>query len=72
MKTVNVFQGRVFVSQKQLTKRVDVLCTFCHRYTPDVVFLQELIPQYVQYLKKRAVSYQIVEGNECKIQFPDV
>ncbi|KAG9355499.1 hypothetical protein JZ751_000337 [Albula glossodonta] len=33
-------------------------------YTPDVVFLQELIPPYVQYLKKRAVSYTIIEGNE--------
>lgn len=34
----------------------------CCRYTPDVVFLQELIPPYVQYLKKRAVSYLIIEG----------
>lgn len=33
-----------------------------HRYTPDVVFLQELIPPYVQYLKKRAVSYLFIEG----------
>lgn len=32
------------------------------RYTPDVVFLQELIPPYVEYLKKRAVSYLIIEG----------
>lgn len=34
----------------------------CCRYTPDVVFLQELIPPYVQYLRKRAVSYLIIEG----------
>lgn len=34
----------------------------CCRYTPDVVFLQELIPPYVQYLKKRAVSYLFIEG----------
>ncbi|XP_064876184.1 tyrosyl-DNA phosphodiesterase 2 isoform X2 [Oncorhynchus nerka] len=33
-------------------------------YTPDVVFLQELIEPYVQYLKKRAVSYTIIEGGE--------
>uniref|UniRef100_A0A8C9X645 Tyrosyl-DNA phosphodiesterase 2 n=1 Tax=Sander lucioperca TaxID=283035 RepID=A0A8C9X645_SANLU len=33
-------------------------------YTPDVVFLQELIPPYVQYLKKRAVSYLLIEGGE--------
>lgn len=38
-----------------------LLFTYC-RYTPDVVFLQELIPPYVQYLKKRAVSYLIIEG----------
>lgn len=37
------------------------------RYTPDVVFLQELIPPYVQYLKKRAVSYLIIEGTVCSI-----
>ncbi|XP_041740106.1 tyrosyl-DNA phosphodiesterase 2 isoform X2 [Coregonus clupeaformis] len=33
-------------------------------YTPDVVFLQELIEPYVQYLKKRAVSYTIIEGGK--------
>lgn len=32
------------------------------RYTPDVIFLQELIPPYIQYLKKRAVSYLLIEG----------
>lgn len=37
-------------------------CLGSCRYTPDVVFLQELIPPYVQYLKKRAVSYLIIEG----------
>lgn len=40
---------------------VSLLLMSC-RYTPDVVFLQELIPPYVQYLKKRAVSYLIIEG----------
>lgn len=40
---------------------VSLLLMYC-RYTPDVVFLQELIPPYVQYLKKRAVSYLFIEG----------
>lgn len=40
---------------------VSLLFMYC-RYSPDVVFLQELIPPYVQYLKKRAVSYLIIEG----------
>ncbi|KAB5517811.1 hypothetical protein PHYPO_G00171460 [Pangasianodon hypophthalmus] len=47
-----------------LAERARGLCSYLALYTPDVVFLQELIPQYVQYLKKRVVSYQIVEGNE--------
>lgn len=43
-----------------------IVCFFLfHRYTPDVVFLQELIPPYVQYLKKRAVSYLMIEGTVC-------
>lgn len=40
---------------------VRLLFMYC-RYTPDVVFLQELIPPYIQYLKKRAVSYLFIEG----------
>ncbi|XP_072303520.1 tyrosyl-DNA phosphodiesterase 2 [Eucyclogobius newberryi] len=47
-----------------LAERARGLCSFLVLYTPDVVFLQELIPPYVQYLKKRAVSYLIVEGGE--------
>lgn len=47
-----------------LAERARGLCSYLALYTPDVVFLQELVPQYLQYLKKRAVSYQIVEGNE--------
>ena len=45
-----------------------VYIIFCiHRYTPDVVFLQELIPPYVEYLKKRAVSYTLIEGTLEKV-----
>ncbi|KAM3858485.1 tyrosyl-DNA phosphodiesterase 2-like [Diretmus argenteus] len=34
------------------------------RYTPDVVLLQELIPPYVDYLKKQEVSYILIKGGE--------
>lgn len=47
-----------------LGERARGLCSYLALYTPDVVFLQELIPPYVQYLKKRAVSYLIIEGGE--------
>uniref|UniRef100_A0A669AYI6 Tyrosyl-DNA phosphodiesterase 2 n=2 Tax=Oreochromis niloticus TaxID=8128 RepID=A0A669AYI6_ORENI len=33
-------------------------------YNPDVVFLQELVPPYVQFLKKWFVSYLMIEGAE--------
>lgn len=47
-----------------LAERARGLCSIIVLYTPDVVFLQELIPPYVQYLKKRAVSYLIIEAGE--------
>ncbi|XP_049457443.1 tyrosyl-DNA phosphodiesterase 2 [Epinephelus fuscoguttatus] len=47
-----------------LGERARGLCSYLALYTPDVVFLQELIPPYVQYLRKRAVSYLIIEGGE--------
>lgn len=47
-----------------LGERARGLCSYIVLYTPDVVLLQELIPPYVQYLKKRAVSYLIIEGGE--------
>ncbi|XP_068603416.1 tyrosyl-DNA phosphodiesterase 2 [Brachionichthys hirsutus] len=52
------------IDTKNLAERARGLCSFIALYTPDVVFLQELIPPYVQYLKKRAVSYLIIEGGE--------
>nr|XP_019572390.1 PREDICTED: tyrosyl-DNA phosphodiesterase 2 isoform X3 [Rhinolophus sinicus] len=33
-------------------------------YSPDVVFLQEVIPPYYSYLKKRTSSYEIITGHE--------
>ncbi|KAJ8267583.1 hypothetical protein COCON_G00127550 [Conger conger] len=47
-----------------LGERARGLCSYLVLYTPDVVFLQELIPPYLDYLKKRAGSYTIIEGNE--------
>ncbi|XP_069033113.1 tyrosyl-DNA phosphodiesterase 2 [Embiotoca jacksoni] len=47
-----------------LPERARGLCSYLALYTPDVVFLQELIQPYVDYLKKRAVSYLIIEGGE--------
>lgn len=47
-----------------LAERARGLCSYLVLYSPDVVFLQELIPPYVEYLKKRAVSYLIIEGGE--------
>ncbi|KAJ8273276.1 hypothetical protein GJAV_G00099700 [Gymnothorax javanicus] len=47
-----------------LGERARGLCSYLALYTPDVVFLQELIPPYLEYLKKRAISYTILEGNE--------
>lgn len=45
-------------------ERARGLCSYLVLYTPDVVFLQELIPSYILYLKKRAVSYLLIEGGE--------
>ncbi|XP_047461417.1 tyrosyl-DNA phosphodiesterase 2-like [Mugil cephalus] len=47
-----------------LGERARGLYSYLVLYDPDIVFLQELIPPYVQYLKKRAVSYLIIEGGE--------
>lgn len=33
------------------------------RYSPDVIFLQEVIPPYYAYLKKKASSYRIITGD---------
>ena len=52
-----------------------LLCALCSvmriffqfRYKPDVVFLQEVIPPYLNYLQKRAVSYTIIPG-KIKVQ----
>ncbi|KAM5158141.1 tyrosyl-DNA phosphodiesterase 2 [Mantella aurantiaca] len=45
-------------------ERARAVCSYLALYSPDVVFLQEVIPPYYEYLKKRAVSYTIVKGND--------
>ncbi|KAG7268454.1 hypothetical protein CRUP_037014, partial [Coryphaenoides rupestris] len=47
-----------------LQQRARGLCSYLVLYTPDVIFLQELIPPYVEYLKKRAISYTLIAGGE--------
>ncbi|XP_054841147.1 tyrosyl-DNA phosphodiesterase 2 [Eublepharis macularius] len=46
-----------------LQERARGVCSYIALYSPDVVFLQEVIPQYFNYLQKRAVSYTIIPGN---------
>ncbi|KAJ7338581.1 hypothetical protein JRQ81_012483 [Phrynocephalus forsythii] len=44
-------------------ERARGVCSYIALYSPDVVFLQEVIPPYLNYLQKRAVSYTIIPGN---------
>ncbi|KAM4688326.1 tyrosyl-DNA phosphodiesterase 2 isoform 2-T2 [Discoglossus pictus] len=52
------------LDQSNLSERARGVCSYLALYSPDVVFLQEVIPPYYEYLKKRAVSYNIIAGNE--------
>ncbi|XP_075389410.1 tyrosyl-DNA phosphodiesterase 2 [Tenrec ecaudatus] len=47
-----------------LPERARGVCSYLALYNPDVVFLQEVIPPYYSYLRKRATSYEIITGNE--------
>uniref|UniRef100_A0A669BVH5 Tyrosyl-DNA phosphodiesterase 2 n=1 Tax=Oreochromis niloticus TaxID=8128 RepID=A0A669BVH5_ORENI len=38
------------------------LVKYLNLYNPDVVFLQELVPPYVQFLKEQLVNYLMIEG----------
>ncbi|XP_073422236.1 tyrosyl-DNA phosphodiesterase 2 isoform X3 [Dendrobates tinctorius] len=52
------------IDQSNLQERARGVCSYLALYSPDIVFLQEVIPPYYEYLKKRAVSYTIIAGNE--------
>ncbi|NXG31544.1 TYDP2 phosphodiesterase, partial [Dromaius novaehollandiae] len=43
--------------------RARAVCSYLALYSPDVVFLQEVIPMYLSYLQKRAGNYTIIPGN---------
>ncbi|XP_040823561.1 tyrosyl-DNA phosphodiesterase 2 isoform X1 [Ochotona curzoniae] len=47
-----------------LQERARGVCSYLALYSPDVIFLQEVIPPYYSYLKKRASNYEIIAGNE--------
>ncbi|KAL2791379.1 tyrosyl-DNA phosphodiesterase 2 [Daubentonia madagascariensis] len=47
-----------------LQERARGVCSLLSLYNPDVVFLQEVIPPYYSYLKKRASNYEIITGHE--------
>ncbi|XP_040316233.1 tyrosyl-DNA phosphodiesterase 2 isoform X2 [Herpailurus yagouaroundi] len=47
-----------------LQERARGVCSYLTLYSPDVIFLQEVIPPYCSYLKKRASSYEMITGHE--------
>ncbi|XP_029446632.1 tyrosyl-DNA phosphodiesterase 2 isoform X2 [Rhinatrema bivittatum] len=49
---------------ENLQERARGVCSYLALYSPDVVFLQELILPYYDYLKKRAVTYTIIPGGD--------
>uniref|UniRef100_A0A8C7E3H9 Tyrosyl-DNA phosphodiesterase 2 n=1 Tax=Naja naja TaxID=35670 RepID=A0A8C7E3H9_NAJNA len=51
------------LDSNNLQERARGVCSYLALYSPDVVFLQEVIPVYLSYLQKRAVSYTIIPGN---------
>ncbi|KFP25800.1 Tyrosyl-DNA phosphodiesterase 2, partial [Colius striatus] len=46
-----------------LKERVRGVCSYLSLYSPDVVFLQEVIPPYLCFLQMRAGNYTIIPGN---------
>ncbi|XP_069814024.1 tyrosyl-DNA phosphodiesterase 2 [Dendropsophus ebraccatus] len=52
------------IDQSNLPERARGVCSYLALYSPDIIFLQEVIPPYYEYLQKRAVSYTIITGNE--------
>ncbi|XP_042320960.1 tyrosyl-DNA phosphodiesterase 2 [Sceloporus undulatus] len=48
---------------KNIPERARGVCSYLALYSPDVVFLQEVILPVFNYIQKRAVSYTIIPGN---------
>ncbi|KAM6135229.1 tyrosyl-DNA phosphodiesterase 2 [Pterocles gutturalis] len=51
------------LDERNLKERARGICSYLTLYSPDVVFLQEVIPPYLCLLQMRAGSYAIVPGN---------
>uniref|UniRef100_A0A8C5N0E7 Tyrosyl-DNA phosphodiesterase 2 n=1 Tax=Leptobrachium leishanense TaxID=445787 RepID=A0A8C5N0E7_9ANUR len=51
------------LDESNVAERARGVCSYLALYSPDIVLLQEVIPPYYEYLKKRAVSYTIIAGN---------
>ncbi|ELK05803.1 TRAF and TNF receptor-associated protein [Pteropus alecto] len=47
-----------------LQERIRGVCSCLALYSPDVIFLQEVIPPYYSYLKKKASSYEIITDSQ--------
>ncbi|XP_070253400.1 tyrosyl-DNA phosphodiesterase 2 [Myotis yumanensis] len=47
-----------------LWERAQGVCASLALYSPDVIFLQEVIPPYYSLLKKKASSYEIITGHD--------
>ncbi|NWW44193.1 TYDP2 phosphodiesterase, partial [Pedionomus torquatus] len=48
---------------RNLKERAKGICSYLTLYSPDVVFLQEVIPSHLCLLQMRAGSYTIIPGN---------
>ncbi|XP_036308410.1 tyrosyl-DNA phosphodiesterase 2 [Pipistrellus kuhlii] len=48
-----------------LRERAQAVCACIALYSPDLVFLQEVIPPYHSMLKKKASSYEIITGHDA-------
>lgn len=49
---------------KNLPERARGVYSAIALYSPDVIFLQEVIPPYYSFLKKKASSYEIITGRD--------
>ncbi|XP_078449908.1 tyrosyl-DNA phosphodiesterase 2-like [Lampetra fluviatilis] len=50
--------------EEQIQLRARGACNIIALHSPDVVYLQELVPPYLGYLQQRATSYHIIPADE--------
>lgn len=41
-----------------------LLMYYCFRYSPDIVFLQEVVPETFSYIENKLPEYQCIAGGE--------